>query len=588
MNKKGLTLVEIIVSIGLISIVMVFLFQVVLTIKKANDRQNTKTNLLITTAIITREVEKDLNSFGLNETINDNPTTNCNFDNNDKNNIVPNSAENIHCVKLIYNDENVKNNEGYILYYTNDKKYFLAYKRGKDNIVETQTVREISVEPQKDLNISITKEQNEKGYSLNIDIPIKDYNISTNLVINYANSTTNNVNIINKDGLAYYITGAGTYDKGEKVYVKFGFNDYLYEIDNIVCNKNVCNEINEINDNYEFSFTMPETDVTIYINIKEKPMKINEYLIDIIDNKVPQNNPIASEIGLIRDNTNDTNIRFKGINPNNYIEFGNNKELWRIIGVFKVTNMENNPLDLVKIVREDSLGKYSWDSSVNTINNGKGENDWSNSDLMQELNNDYLSLNHNSDNTTNWYNGVKNAQTAVYNYNNNIKKEYQSLIESVVWNIGGWNSDIKLIIFNSKTGTYDGMYSKERGTKVYSTKTTARPTTWTGKIGLIYPTDYAFASADDKCTTISSTNCANQNWLFKSSNYWTITHNSGNATNVWYVPSSNKSAMTTNVASSAYDVYPSLYLKADTKILRNEGDGTKDNPYKIYLEENEY
>ena len=57
---------------------------------------------------------------------------------------------------------------------------------------------------------------------------------------------------------------------------------------------------------------------------------------------------------------------------------------------------------------------------------------------------------------------------------------------------------------------------------------------------------------------------------------------------MWYVPSSNKSAMTTNVASSAYDVYPSLYLKADTKILRNEGDGTKDNPYKIYLEENEY
>ena len=251
---------------------------------------------------------------------------------------------------------------------------------------------------------------------------------------------------------------------------------------------------------------------------------------------------------------------------------------------------------LVKIVREDSLGqysedslgKYSWDSSVNTINNGKGENDWSNSDLMQELNNDYLSLNHNDDETITWYNGAKNAQTAVYNYNNNIKKEYQSLIESVVWNIGGWNSNnnnILLTNFNSKTGIDDGMYGKERGTKVYSTKTTARPVTWTGKIGLIYPTDYAFASADDKCTKISSTNCVNQNWLFKNTDYWTITHNSGNATNVWYVPSSNKSAMTTNVASSAYDVYPSLYLKADTKILRREG--TKKNPHLIYLEDNE-
>lgn len=576
MNKKGLTLVEIIVSIGLISIVMVFLFQVVLTIKKANDRQNTKTNLLITTAIITREVEKDLNSFGLDETISDNPSTNCEFVDNDKNNIVPNSAENIHCVKLTYNGENVKNNEGYILYYTNDKKYFLAYKRGKGNIVETQTVREVSVEPQKDLNISITKEQNEKGYSLNIDIPIKDYNISTNLVINYANSTTNNVNIINRDGLAYYITGAGTYDKGEKVYVKFDFNDYLYEIDNIVCNKNVCSEIN---DDYEFSFTMPETDVTIYINIKEKPMKINEYLIDIIDNNKPQNNPNASEIGLIRDNTNDTNIRFKGINPNNYIKFNN--ETWRIIGVFKVTNMENEKLDLVKIVREDSLGKYSWDSSVGTVNKGNGENDWSKADLMNELNNDYLSLNHNDDDTTTWYDGAKNAQTAVYNYNNNIKKEYQGLIESVVWNIGSWNSnDILLTKFNSKTGIDDGMYGKER----YNTKT--RPKTWTGKIGLIYPTDYAFASEDAKCTKLNVANCTNLNYLSKSSNYWTITHNSGNATNVWNTQSSK--AMTTSAASSAYDVYPSLYLKADTKILRNEGDGTKDKPYKIYLEDNEY
>ena len=62
MNKKGLTLVEIIVSIGLISIVMVFLFQIIMTIKNANDRQNEKTDVLITTTIITREVEKDLNS----------------------------------------------------------------------------------------------------------------------------------------------------------------------------------------------------------------------------------------------------------------------------------------------------------------------------------------------------------------------------------------------------------------------------------------------------------------------------------------------------------------------------------------------
>lgn len=579
MNKKGLTLVEIIVSIGLISIVMVFLFQIIMTIKKANDRQNEKTDVLIAISIITREVEKDLNSFGLDET---NQPAECKFDNKNNNNIVPNNATNIQCIKIIYDSKNVKNNEGYILYYTNNDKHYLAYKRGKGNVVETQTVREISVAPLKnfDLSNAISNKKSDNGYSLNIKIPIKNnYNIDANLVINYAKSINNNVTIINKDGLAKQIKGNGIYKVGENVNVSFTYNDYLYEIDDIICNRGVCNKSDS------FSFPMPNTDVTIYINIKERPIFIRDYLNDIIGSNRIENNPLASDIGLIEDTTVDTNIRFKGSNPNNYINFNN--ELWRIVGIFNVQNSESTIMEkLVKIVREDSLGQYSWDSSVNTVNNGKGENDWSNSDLMQELNNDYLSLNHNSDNTTNWYNGENNAKNAVYNYINNIKKEYQSLIESVVWNIGGWNSNnILLTNFNSKTGIDDGMYGKERGTKVYSTKTIARPVTWTGKIGLIYPTDYAFASADDKCTTISSTNCANQNWLFKSSNYLTITHNSGNATNVWYVPSSNKSAMTTNVASSAYDVYPSLYLKSDTKILRRKG--TKENPHLIYLEDNE-
>lgn len=582
MNKKGLTLVEIIVSIGLISIVMVFLFQIIMTIKKANDRQNEKTDVLIAISIITREVEKDLNSFGLDETNDNNPTTECKFDNKDNNNIVPNSATNMQCIKIIYDSKNVKNNEGYILYYTNNDKHFLAYKRGKGNVVETQTVREISVAPLKNIDLSnaISNKKSDNGYSLNIKIPIKnDYNIDTNLVINYAKSTNNKVTIINKDGLAKQIKGNGIYKVGENVNVSFTYNDYLYEIDDIICNRGVCNKSDS------FSFPMPNTDITIYINIKEKPIFIRDYLNDIIGSNRIENNPLASDIGLIEDTTVDTNIRFKGSNPNNYINFNN--ELWRIVGIFNVQNSESTIMEkLVKIVREDSLGQYSWDSSVNKVNNGKGENDWSNSDLMQELNNDYLSLNHNSDDTTTWYNGENNAKNAVYNYNNNIKKEYQSLIESVVWNIGGWNSNnILLTNFNSKTGIDEGMYGKERVTKGDSTKTTARPTTWTGKIGLIYPTDYAFASEDAACKRLNNKECANLNWLFKSSNYWTITHNKSNATNVWFVPSSNKSAFDSKVASSAYDVYPSLYLKSDTKILRRKG--TKENPHLIYLENNE-
>ena len=71
-----------------------------------------------------------------------------------------------------------------------------------------------------------------------------------------------------------------------------------------------------------------------------------------------------------KDNTVDENIRYYGSNPNNYVSFNN--ELWRIIGVFG---------DNVKLVRKDSLGELSWDSSESSVNNGWGVNEWSQSAL---------------------------------------------------------------------------------------------------------------------------------------------------------------------------------------------------------------
>ena len=107
MNNKGFTLVEIIVSISLVSVVMIFLFQIITTIKNIYDKQNNKNDIKITVAVITREVERDLSSFGLVGV----PTKTCDMTNN---NIVPSTATNVKCIKLIYDGNNVKNNEGYI------------------------------------------------------------------------------------------------------------------------------------------------------------------------------------------------------------------------------------------------------------------------------------------------------------------------------------------------------------------------------------------------------------------------------------------------------------------------------------------
>ena len=85
-------------------------------------------------------------------------------------------------------------------------------------------------------------------------------------------------------------------------------------------------------------------------------MKATEYITNLLE---------YNGEGLKIDNTPDQNIRYYGSDPNNYVSFNN--ELWRIIGVFG-----NN----VKLVRSESLGNISWDSSDSTINNGYGVNQW--------------------------------------------------------------------------------------------------------------------------------------------------------------------------------------------------------------------
>ena len=126
--------------------------------------------------------------------------------------------------------------------------------------------------------------------------------------------------------------------------------------------------------------------------------------------------------GLKKDNTPDQNIRYYGANPNNYVSFNN--ELWRIIGVFK---------DNVKLVRKDSLGNLSWDSSESSVNHGWGINQWREStyedgsyyegaDLMQYLNKMYY-----GGTEVTCYGGTKNStKTCPTNKLDNTSK---SLIE---------------------------------------------------------------------------------------------------------------------------------------------------------------
>ena len=296
----------------------------------------------------------------------------------------------------------------------------------------------------------------------------------------------------------------------------------------------------------------------------EEPKYISTYLTKLDKTKN----------GLEVDETTDKNLRYVGAAPKNYLKF--NDETWRIIGVFNniITIDEQgkeNKESLVKIVRNDSLGKYSWDSSDSSINSGWGVNEWSQADLMTELNTDYINPNPASE-TTRWFNGSYNSKNGIYDYDKNIKSKSIDKVAKVRWNLGG---------YNTSSASALNMYNAERGTLhvINPSDGITRTNTWDGKIALIYPSDYGYASTDTTCRSgLGSTNCKNENWLFNSKYQWTLSPYSGGTDSVFGVLSGGD--VFYRYAYYASVVRPVLFLKSDVVIAGGTGESIE-NAYTL-------
>ena len=274
--------------------------------------------------------------------------------------------------------------------------------------------------------------------------------------------------------------------------------------------------------------------------------------------------------GLKIDNTPDQNIRYYGSDPNNYVSFNN--ELWRIIGVFG---------DNVKLVRKDSLGELSWDSSESSVNNGWGVNEWSQSALKNYLNAMYY-----GGTSVTCYNGKSKKEVTCPT--GTIEETSKSLIDYHTWNTGAPNFNN---LYNSTTKSLDTVefYKAERGTKngkictsgTYCNDTVTRTTEWTGYIALPYVTDWAYASSEDDCNTkmdkSSTYKCKNNNWMQRSTIAWYLSPNArgSDAGFAWYVSGDGYASY--GYATYTYAVVPSIYLKSN--VLIESGAGTSSNPY---------
>ena len=321
----------------------------------------------------------------------------------------------------------------------------------------------------------------------------------------------------------------------------------------------------------------------------------------------------------------DNNVRYIGANPNNYVYFNcsdysnqsdSTCERWRIIGVFKnMTKEDGSQADLVKIVRESSLGNFYWDykqNGVGTSTSNEGSNDWTDSQLMMMLNpTDYLKSGYTIDNNIikdskgqaiyqnmgSYYNGTSGCYpTSVASGDNfkcysidftstGLKNDLtRNAIESVVWNLGGTEN-----FKDSSNGLASHFYGYERGTTVYS----GHATTWTGKIGLMYPSDYGYAtsggSTTDRATCLAKamynwdgsgvSDCKNNDYLYKSGyTQWTLAPYSSAAYGVFYVYTWGYVYSTG--ANAADSVRPVAFLKSNISIT-DVGIGTAESPFQL-------
>ena len=258
--------------------------------------------------------------------------------------------------------------------------------------------------------------------------------------------------------------------------------------------------------------------------------------------------------GLERDTTSDNNIRYVGANPNNYVEF--NGETWRIIGVFGSN---------LKLVRDDILTEYSFDNKTTAqgIETNFGTNDWTNSYLREFLNDYYYegkTITCHSEAS-----GAKEATNAtiICPDINKINESAKSMIQNTMWNLGGF-------VYGTKP--VNEIYTKEKGTKVHR----GHATKSSDYIGLIYPSDYGFASTGGSCSQNPfSGTCKINNWLYNGVRYWTISPSLSGSGSVFSVSGSGN--LYDCSALIRLGVRPSLYLKSDVKVVG--GTGTSSDPY---------
>ena len=283
--------------------------------------------------------------------------------------------------------------------------------------------------------------------------------------------------------------------------------------------------------------------------------------------------------------------RYRGASPKNHVTFNN--EVWRIIGVFPTDDGTGNIENRIKLIRNESIGRDSWDEGTTAYNYTKNDN------LMLLQDNNKLKVEYLE--KTNKYDvmltapdacgGVNNwARPASLNtelnttYLNSLDSTSKSMIGNTKYYLGGKN-----VTYNDGyVDTPLQFYSYERKISGSSYYYGSDPNSWTGKLGLMYLSDYGYASSncenkklyDENSSSNDIRACNTTNWLFNNDYQWLLPQNASVSNYAFYVNWVG-GVNDVIVSDNQLGVRPVLYLISSAQIIG--GNGTSSSPYTLGL-----
>jgi len=250
-------------------------------------------------------------------------------------------------------------------------------------------------------------------------------------------------------------------------------------------------------------------------------------------------------------------LRFEGLNPDNYILFNN--ELWRIIGYLPTKDKNNLSTNLVKIIREETIGSLVINTTANST--------FVNSNLDNILNN-YYYLKKDGTKSGHCYSYSSTAQGNCDYREIGLDEYSRKKIMPVQWAIGTYKS----------SNTPANHYTNE--IKTYTDVTNGI------NIGLMSVSDFGYGALASDCArtktlaadSYNTAKCAGTNWLFGKGVDWTISpYTTANASFI------SNGHISNSAANVGLVIRPVVYL--DPSILVIDGSGKANDPYIIKLSE---